>query len=488
MVFYNDRKRRHRGQQQKAKPTLITDLPKELLLDIIDHSSTTDVLRLRGASKPFVGVCTDTLRKRLRVLYVHPSASSLRKAIKICQSDLSSDIEEVCFVNKVMWHTIRQQENAGRHLEAIDIAATWPSSNSKQGKKSDQSESSHFAGAYSVLLSALADLPNIQSFSFTDTCDKPGFNMLPKSRIFEYAEALQPVVLSKEHQAENKLYRRRDPTPSYQRDGFTDTEAVLAILSHFRITFKHLRITDELPYAHDLSYRCTRCHHHPAFRSCQSKLANLTSLELHCNTGWDRTFWHDTCHDILSLAAPKLQRLKLAFQHNAAVRRVRVEQSLQTLFTGLDFPKLTHLDLLALHPSPRNGRHYRPICQEFDLVDFLSTHTSTLQLLTISNILFSAPTSPTPRPLLQQTRDLLDTCRVLGVRLSWIVNYFEHDPRCEATRIVAARCLHGCATYSPPGVHGSVRVENLEGLAAELGVERDGERWVWEFGGGLDGG
>lgn len=483
MVFFNIRKRRGRPAPQKPKPTSFATLPDELHLKILDQVSTSDVLKLRATSKVFVGVCSDVIRTRLKVLYVHPSTSSLRKAIKICQTDLASKVEEICFLNKIMWHTICQQQMADRHLEGIDIAATWPVPVPKQIKaprKVDRTfHHGSFALAHHDLLSALANLPAVRAFSFADTCDRPGFNMLPRSRI------LQPVVLSREYKAESKLYHRRTPTPVTKRDNFTDSEAVLSILSHPKIHLTKLRITDELPYSDEVTDRCTKLNSHRAFAICQAKLSHLTSIELHINTGWDRTSWQETCHAILSLAAPKLQYLKLAFQHNASIRRTRTEISLFAIFAGLEFPSLTHLDLTALYPKPERGRHYRPIIQDFDMITFLTTHSTSIRTLHFSNILFSDST--TPRPLLQQTRELLRLCAVLRVGLTWIVNFFTHDPRCEAFLEQAARCQNECHAYSlaPQGL---VWLGDVRALAEEVGVGLDEERGVWDFGRGRVGG
>ncbi|KAM0714425.1 hypothetical protein Q7P37_010212 [Cladosporium fusiforme] len=484
MVFYDNRRRRHRAQKPKTTPKSLQDLPDELHLKILEQVPIVGVLKLRETSKAFVGVCSDALRARVKVLYIHPSPSSVRKAITICQSDLSSEIQEICFVSKIMWQIIRQRESAGRRPQAIHLASSWPFLTAQQDKPSSQDEcfpGATFSDAYSFLLSTLAGLPKVRAFSFTDTCDRPGFNMLPKTRIQEYAEAIQPVVLSKEKRAESKLYHHREPAPSDKLYRFMDADAVLSILSHPEIQLTKLRVTDELPYADAITNRCTikGIRNSSEYSICQAKLQHLTTIELHCNTGWDRTSWQQTCHSILSLAAPNLQSLKLAFQHNAAVKRPRADLGLLTILAGLEFPSLTHLELTALQPIHRNRRHYRPICQDFDFVQFLTAHSAKLRTLHFSNVLFASAT--TPRPLLHQIRDVIELCGELGMGLSWIVNYFTHDPRCDVMNAPSgASCSHHCFTYCPTS-HGAGFLTQFETLAIELGVVKDEKTSTWDF-------
>jgi hypothetical protein len=100
MAFQHSNNRRGAKAKQPGTKTTLTDLPEELLLHILPHTDIKTVLRLRATSRFFVPTCTEAIRDKLKVLYVHPSPRSVLRALKIIESDLGSDVEEICFVSQ----------------------------------------------------------------------------------------------------------------------------------------------------------------------------------------------------------------------------------------------------------------------------------------------------------------------------------------------------------------------------------------------------
>ena len=206
MVFQH-RKNRHGAKPKQlatSTKTTLTDFPEELLLHMLHHTTITEVLRLRETSKFFFPACTEIIRDKLKILYVHPSPSSVERAIGICKSDLSSEVEEICFVSKcVLWRCGCLDERAWRQ---------WPSRNVTLRGRVDGQGACTFDQGYQELLSSLVELGCLQTVSFQESCDRPGFNMLSAQRMTNWLDTTAyrtgkfRGVVSKERKAENTLY------------------------------------------------------------------------------------------------------------------------------------------------------------------------------------------------------------------------------------------------------------------------------------------
>ena len=193
-----------------APMTYIKDLPDELLLEILDDAPTSDVLRFRQTSRALLPASTTVLRQRLKVLYIHPSRSSLRSAVAICYSDLSAEIEEVYLIGKTPWQEIRKANDkfwqhfagrtrAGRRSAILDYFP-WPAQRRKlklgtkgisteQARISERSNTAghFFAKAYIQLLEALAKLRKVSKLTFASSRDISGFNKTSQDNIESYA-------------------------------------------------------------------------------------------------------------------------------------------------------------------------------------------------------------------------------------------------------------------------------------------------------------
>ena len=208
----------------------LAGLPDELLLNILQHADVTSVHRLRQTSQRFVRPCATAIKDKLKlmkVLYVHPSPTSVQHAITICQSGVSSQIEEICFVSKSFYS---RNEFEAVFVPAGPAAFPWPVRESLE-EEAPQTNPWAFQMSYRELLSRLAAL-EITRFSFSEVCDKPGFNLISAERIAGWRETVE---------SENKLIQQTEFK-------FADIDALASVLWDPLFTFTQLKIDHELAY------------------------------------------------------------------------------------------------------------------------------------------------------------------------------------------------------------------------------------------------
>lgn len=364
MVFHNS-KRRVRATAIPEVKSPITEFPDELLLNIFERTdSMNEILRLRETCKRFLPACNTMVQARLKTLYVRPAPSAVKRAIGISHSEIGSEIEEICFVNKVHWSVIRKDYSLQK-----DYAHNWPS---KASYEKMTALNPAFATQYDEFLSSLADLPKVTTLSFKDACDEPGFNMIAAHIVRDWVSTVKDDKPIKEAKATKNLYGNMRGTPqpkSKLRFNFADLDAIVSMMS--RGNFTTLQLCEELPFAN-------------AYTLNYVDIGKLTHVELHIHMGWSQSSWQHFCHELLRHAAPTLQQLKLAFRHNpAAVRRKRPETSLKTVVDELDFPELRHLELCALELP--NEVPYAP--QILNFTGFLEQHCPKLEFLRAARVL-----------------------------------------------------------------------------------------------------
>jgi len=373
MVFHAESKRRTRDKPQTEASTTFLDLPDELILAVLERTDNiSEVLRLRQTSKVFVPACSSIIRDQLKTLYIHPAASSVKRAIAVCKSDLASAIEEISIVNKVRWDMVRAPAYLNKRF-----GHSWPSLGVHDRKNELNLD---FAAHYEELLTALATLPMAKTLSFKDKCSKPGFNMVPEQFIVNWAftvlEKAPTWDAMAEHRARSRVQKfeaRLYGTPAFPKlkakhvFNFSDLDAVITVLGHLNI--KSLRLSEELPFADERSL-------------ATASLAHLTHIELLVHLGWQKSASQRFSNELLRNAAPTLKSLKLSFEHNpASIWRKRPETSLATIIKDIDFPKLRSLELCALGLPEELS--YVP--QMIDFMAFLS-RCKNLQLLRTSRV------------------------------------------------------------------------------------------------------
>lgn len=411
MVFQNC-KNRHRAKQEKPSTKAnFNDLPDELILNVLEYVDLTEVLRLRGASKSFFPACTEVIRHKGKLLYVHPSPSSVQRAIAICQSDLSSEVEEIAFVSKNFEF---RNDHDRQYRPAGPAAFTWPVREPLEedvmhtGRYGDQLVISKFSSSYRELLSALAAL-QISTFSFCESCDRPGFNMISDQRLAGWKQTIEPDIPSKERKAENKLYAAKFKLVPQTKFQFTDIDALASILGDTRLQFTRLKVTHELAYAGcALSLDMAHLAH---WRS-------LTHVDLTISHGWLPSDYEFLYGDLLDLTSSTLCELKLGFEYRAAKPIVHVpgqkESSLINILHLLNLPQLQRFELRRF-PAPdlklTAGRNANASAnaisiQHIFLGDFLEDRAPNLRFLQLTNIIPYRPYQWPPKPWTMDQVDL----------------------------------------------------------------------------------
>ena len=514
MVF-RDNKSKKRGQRtanvaDTAKT--VGDLPDELLLKIMGDTATGDLLKFRQTSRVLVAASTTLLRSRLKVLYVHPTATSLRTTIEICYSDLATEIEEIALLGKVPWQEILKNDRDTRaepertrresglaKLEYLPWPARMPKlklSDAATGTEYRMPKSEFprckFAEQYEQLLDALAHLPNARKLSFRSSCTLPGFNMISQSQIDSHTtKSCRPQCQQSKLSREEQIYDQKKKKPVPQVQLFSDADAIVALLDSMPVPFTALVVTDEIRYISEHSRSLSPDGYSFASR-LRNKISNLISVEFHVTTGWQFTEWQRACHAMLALCAPQLQSLTLRFQHNAAVRTVQGETSLSTVIRDLKFPRLERLELAALLPAREDDKNWRPVCHMYNFAQFVENHRSSLSAIRLENVIFGM--SYHGPLLLEQTRAILATRRLAGARengdqvagspidVTWLINHYTRDPRCKKEDTGAGHnCRHTCWLYAPSSYGGSTGCVAFRELAQELGATLDEEVQVWTF-------
>lgn len=505
MVFYDRSKKRHQRTANTTKSaTSIANLPDELLLKVMDNVATGDLLKFRQTSRVLVAASTSLLRSRLKVLYVHPTPTSLRSAIEICHSDLCTEIEEIALLGKVPWYEILkyardprlETERARRHgRPAFVDYLPWPakmpkmkvdissadSSRDKRLIESDRPELGGrcFAEVYVQLLDALANLPKARKLSFRSSCGSPGFNMVSQSQIESHTT--KSCHQAPEH-SDLSLTKRDNKSDGMSDTRFSDSDAIFALLDCMPTPFTELVITDEMRYIAEHAKSLSPTKGSFFFTRLRNKVANLTSVEFHVTTGWLFTEWQRTCCAILALAAPQLQSLTLRFQHNAAMRRAQADESLSTVIRGLTFPRLQRLDLAALLPPREDARVWRPVCHNYNFAQFVRNHRGSLSQIRLENVLFGMTCQEAT--LLEQTRAILAMQKKSQASLidaNWLINRYMRDPRCNKEETATGHnCRHDCYLYSAFS-YAPIGISKMCEFAGELGAKFNEEAQVWTF-------
>jgi hypothetical protein len=385
MVFQH-RKNRHgaKPKQPAARTkTTLTDLPDELLLHMLHHATITEVLRLRETSKLFFPACTEVIRDKLKVLYVHPSPSSVQRAIGICKSDLSSEVEEICFLSKSpLFRDGRIDERLRRQ---------WPSRNATSRDIVVGQGACTFDQGYHELLSSLAELGCLQTVSFRESCDRPGLNMLSAQRMTNWVDTTGyqtghfKGVVSKERKAENTLYAAKIKLMPPWAFSFDDIDALYAILNS-EIKFTRLflpleLLMDTLPHT---PIKITRPQ-------------TLTRLDLTVFPYWRTCQWHKRCGEVVRSTAATLLELRLGIRHSRWAHRRdsgdsawSFRQLLKDPDSPMDDIDLPRLQRLELHVPPERGLNSEGpdsvMIQLFDLETFLAHHCKKLRTLHLTDI------------------------------------------------------------------------------------------------------
>lgn len=470
MVYHTQSKRR-----KPAKPhhKISLELPDELWEHVTSYMATSDVLKLRATHPRLTPVCSTVVQRRLTCLYIHPSKSSLRAAIDICHHPLFGQIiNEVVILGKVDFASLPCHGSCLRydHSQSCcnqkSICRPWPSSlpapRSTTSAKVEglaragisNSADTPFALAYEPLIRALQALPKLVRLSAAESVATPGLNAISQSLIDSHAK--------KHSSAES-------PSSKYSRGPTSrcDAEVVFAVLTSPKLHLTKLAIASELPFRLELA------------SLSNDFFAQLTDIELHFDSHWQVTLWQQRCGDLLR-SAHALKNLRIIYRPNGVPPRARTRDSLSAVLSNQQWATLESLELISLPSTSHETRPERPMCQEFDLADFVKRHCGSLKKLHIDNVLVCGPMLSSVDALRELMRVTTEHDSRAG--LSVWVNRFEHHPRCKKADTATTQDCRAfdCGLYddqfTPTALH------RFETLAPELDVALIASGRTWDFG------
>jgi hypothetical protein len=240
---------------------------------------------------------------------------------------------------------------------------------------------SKFQSSYRELLSSLAAL-KITRFSFSEVCDKPGFNMISAQRIASWRETVEECKAA-----------------TFK---FADVDALASVSSDPRFTFTNLRISHELAYV-----------------GCASSLGMahiggyrpLTHLDLTVSHGGSQpNFWSWYYGDFMLSAASALIELKIGFQYPDLTPKAhdngQQEIDLTCIFGSLQLPPLQfpQLQRLEVHRFPAPDANLPAdnpnavMVQHIDLGNVLAQHCRKLRFLQLTNVVPVLSGQSPPKP------------------------------------------------------------------------------------------
>lgn len=317
MVFYLLPKhiRYHLNKRPDDGATTITDLPDELLLQILSDVDPLSVLRFRLSCAGAVRSCNSALQQRLKTIYIDPSMRSLQTALKICEHPMfNEEIEQVTLLGKPMWREIERVDPSYRRHLRVDLSPhsqyvtlrnsrfrVWPVeiySGSVPGAKDIPS----FDEAYGPLIEALARLPKLKRLAFAESVRDPGLNQASQSTIDAHAHK---CALNPRNGQEKRL---------------ADAEVFYGLLFNSRLRFDSVRQERELPFIEHVMSKLMGENVSPD--SSMNPLESVRRLEISLDCGWDhnRIAASDLYHLLVRYSSKALQQLKITLIPNLSLR------------------------------------------------------------------------------------------------------------------------------------------------------------------------
>lgn len=507
MVFLASRKR---ATSTKGR-TVFATLPDELLLEIVGNLETPAVLNLRSTHGDFVGACNEALATRCNTLYLHPSKTSLRQSVDICEHPFfSKSITELVVLGKTVGPGI-PQNHAKRQSSSPEAGRgsmfPWPSTALSRRLPAPQPETGRREGdleaGYQELFNAIVGLPYLCRLSYSGSTQKPGWNQTAQSRIESHAKTCAA------------------PVTAWQERRYTDGEVLFHLLGALGPKVNSLDLDTEFPCANPTTKHPKEVRNVKREQPLLSLLLhrtdfNLTScsLMLHIGNNEDQ---HVVASGLLNRARSSLRSLKITLkpQHARAQKPTtcrdilflsvhhtshRSGSTCQSSTHGRSFAKL---ESLTLHycdpPTPakckKRNRRVRPSCQVLDLKSLLRNVRSTIKSVTIRNIIVSPNEhgdSRNPRhthaPIDQMMKEDGGAQFPQLEHFEWHVNRYWHDPRCrsESEDTAHGDCVkYSCGFYLPASTLQSYEM-TAQRLAVDFITEAEGHRGekfgYWDFG------
>lgn len=470
MVFY------YIPRKRTVKPALshhgltITDLPDEMLLEILKHADTDTITKFRLTCSNFTAAGNSALQTRLKTLYIHSTIPSLRRAVEICGHPLlGMEIEEVALLGK----SLQDHHEWSRSGYATDdevfsiLSMVWPMEfpSPKHGLPtlSDNTQAPDFASAYAPLLRALNSLPKLRKLSFVREARRPGFNQTSKDKIqrharpdwarARWAQARQPDTL-------------RYDVPAR----ISDRNFFFELHSNLWRTLPEIDAAICLPDM--LLPRVPSILRRPMVNANWTAIRTMT---IGLPPDWTNQLWSASWRTILANSAA-LEVLSIYAPLSTSWRR----QTNLEMLLGKGFILLgDELVLPQLHTLKLTCQvdcdERRPSCQGFDLLRFLQRHSESLKHLAIDNMLFVSQDTPFTIAYTEQMLDYLSALDLRHVKLAF--NRLECGNSCPR-RSAFPTTICECETYDDFGSTST----GFDRLATERFTTLDDETKAWDFG------
>ena len=496
MVFFLTSK--HQQNASNAGNRLNTaDLPVELVLQIMERLSISDLLKARLTCIAFSRAGAMYLATRLKCLYIHPSVSSLRAVPLICEHPVFGPaIEQVIFLGPVtqtiagnvpskedLSSTSKNPQPFRLYSRLCKLFSPWP----KAFPTSKQCAATERENLLTVLERALTKLPKFKRLALQAYVEQPGFNQVSQAVVDSFANR----------------YTNKNPYAHGDVPRLLDGHVLLHLLLSTTLSGESLIVDYEpvFPLSEhcELIFRIKTIPH-----DSQPFVSTLRDIKLVVNTDdyleSSQQQWLGACTDLLRLAT-ELTSLRLEFCETDWGRvaflhhHLRARDPLQQFLGCATWPKLKHLTLTAKTNDWDSRPVYsfrpnRPACEVgliksstqllFDL--FLRRHASTLSQVHISNITFArSELADDVIPITKSTIRALQRANLEA--WSFVINRFQHTPYCKYGRddpVTSCSHHHACGRYFSMLTE-DVTFEDFDAMAAEMGAALDEETQAWDF-------
>jgi len=473
MVVFQQKKRSKAPLATDGMANL-TDLPIELLFQVLGDLDNLSVLRLRLTCSAMRPSCDTALQQRLKTLYCHPSAKAMKHALSICNHPVfSQTIEEVVLMGKIVWRDIEWAypgyregySESGMFARPAEVRAIRKALDDDAGRFCFWPRES-----YDALLDALSQLPNLHRLAFAEAADSSGWNQVSSA-----------IVDAHYHK-----YSSKDQKAS-GGERLTDADAFYGLLSHPHLTFTSCRLSTELPFADGLIEQLIP--EIEEYGSAEGSWNVLETLDIVIDCGWveiDNDPPSLKIHRLLlEECRETLQSLNITIKANISKRALHFDYTLENLLWNKKFHKLETLSIqLGQVPNQQTTRRHRPLCNGFELNFFVANHRDSLKTLILDNVTFFSDDMPVTYSVLDTIRRLTQQKSTFLERIEWRINHHRHDPRCtrpESNDPTRCRNLY-CGYYEGDRFGEPLTVADFESLAQEIGVGLDPEQMAWDFG------
>jgi len=471
MVFFQQKKRSKLSTAARNMATL-TDLPIELLFQVLGDLDNLSVLRLRLTCTAMLPGCDTVLQQRLKILYCHPSSKATKHALSICKHPVfSQSIVEVVILGKVVWRDI-EKAYPGYSEHGFDVPlpkyrATQIGLSSPTGRFCPWPEKS-----LRSLVNALDQLPNVARLTYAGKIHSPGWNQVSASTIDAHYH---------KHSSKNSRVTTEKR--------FADASVFFALLSASRFHFASFKMDACLPF-----FEPGRAAFGKEPRPCKRLLSPycfLTSIDVTLDCGFD--YYSPSLEVYFMLlheVSETLRTLSLTLRPNMCVSRKRLAPDFIVVSTlgELEFTKLETLRIqLQQETNKLSPKRHRPICCAFDLSRFLSRHRDTITALSLDNVTFYHEDIHRPIGALENIDKVIDRLNQSSIlkQVDWRISRHRHDPRCKRPETESpTTCKHPWCGHYESGLPDNVGLTatHFADLALEMGVNFEEDLMAWNFG------